>query len=849
MVLGCLWQKMTISNASDTKHDASSTQSILGLLETVERALQQQSQPKSVQWLLLRSSLMDDLMAAFRGNYLIITQLVRVLEGGLAFKQLVDETIDECDAIINIREEILCGRIQAAAAESDSDAFLDYGIDYLERYFSLITFCAYLHDDLYRGGMRFGAWMAEHQEIWTLLQSIRGQKEKLKLFRPISHLQPCSGEVCANSNQAPSLLETAALVKGRSGSVLSSQTILKMDHYWIDSNATDSNQTVIRGAPNFRHLPGDYPIYATAQPTLGALNMIIDEMRVRSGKGKICWINVREEPLVYIKGDPFVLRDQHATLRNIRSYKGITWMRLEQMEMRLKDDIMSEAKVHGHQILLHVESQGHQVQPRWEYIDESAGRLLPQERRFPLNSTDELTGAETQTNIKESIKSADNVIQTPREIFTDLQEDLPNLIYYRIPITAGETYQPGDIEKVMQVILNNSITNGLAYDRSTSIIFNCQCGAGRSTFGTVLALQVIDWIRGGDDHKLSSTTDDRPDGEANVSLHYRIINGLLRVIPDGQGCKMLVDRYIDQAGSITNLRRAIEECRLSATDDATAHGDAIKTWKGIAYLKRYFMLIVFQAYLHTTRPQEHVEYIGQTACAVSFSTWFTAHQEFQSLLDELERHGHVETLLYEPPPALPTTSPFSSPLQASSEAVALVQNRPGSVLAPLTILKYDHFPGCQKLCLPDRLPGAPNYRAISVIAQNADTKHQIVGVAMPTASAVQTVLDRMGSQGRRRVLWICLREEPVIFINGKPFVLRIVKDPVTNLEMTGIHSDRVEMMEERLKGDILAELSTHQGRILIHDEIFDEHSQRHVTMVSFQIRSILFCPAFLGTGS
>lgn len=40
-----------------------------------------------------------------------------------------------------------------------------------------------------------------------------------------------------------------------------------------------------------------------------------------------------------------------------------------------------------------------------------------------------------------------------------------------------------------------------------------------------------------------------------------------------------------------------------------------------------------------------------------------------------------------------------------------------------------------------------------------------------------------------------MREEPVIYINGKPYVVREAGQPFANLEYTGIDRSRVEDME------------------------------------------------------
>ena len=53
--------------------------------------------------------------------------------------------------------------------------------------------------------------------------------------------------------------------------------------------------------------------------------------------------------------------------------------------------------------------------------------------------------------------------------------------------------------------------------------------------------------------------------------------------------------------------------------------------------------------------------------------------------------------------------------EAAEDATAvLVANRSGGVLGPHTILKEDHFPGCQSPNLPPILPGVPNFRGVGV---------------------------------------------------------------------------------------------------------------------------------------
>jgi hypothetical protein len=114
------------------------------------------------------------------------------------------------------------------------------------------------------------------------------------------------------------------------------------------------------------------------------------------------------------------------------------------------------------------------------------------------------------------------------------------------------------------------------------------------------------------------------------------------------------------------------------------------------------------------------------------------------------------------------------------------------------------------------MDGAPNYRRVSLPSGNC-----VFGIGMPTKSGLQQTLkyirDQLGGS-KRRLIWTCLREEPVIFVNGRPFVLRTFQDPLSNLETTGIVRERVEMMENRMKADILNELSHYNGQLLLHNE-------------------------------
>ncbi|KAL4521071.1 hypothetical protein Ndes2437A_g05017 [Nannochloris sp. 'desiccata'] len=100
--------------------------------------------------LLLRndSDLSDLVRSAQAGEYRGVMNLCRVLPGGTEAKAAVDESIDACEHIGNLRDDILkCKK----AAENEDDEMIQHdpsaaaaarrlGFHYLQRYFLLIAF-------------------------------------------------------------------------------------------------------------------------------------------------------------------------------------------------------------------------------------------------------------------------------------------------------------------------------------------------------------------------------------------------------------------------------------------------------------------------------------------------------------------------------------------------------------------------------------------------------------------------------------------------------------------------------------------------------------------------------------
>ena len=144
---------------------------------------------------------------------------------------------------------------------------------------------------------------------------------------------------------------------------LATSTLLKSDQ-WLSRSTHVSDG--VRGAINFRNIPGS-SIYALGQPTLEAIDEVVRRVHAaHPDASKIMWITLREEPIVYVNGAPYCLRRERFSLRNMKGtcilslggaktlmypsvsdYGGISASRLEVLEERLRDDVVSEVHTFG----------------------------------------------------------------------------------------------------------------------------------------------------------------------------------------------------------------------------------------------------------------------------------------------------------------------------------------------------------------------------------------------------------------------------------------------------------------------------------------------------------------------
>lgn len=760
---------------------------MLRLVYVLERGLESKMSPQSaIEWMLQRSSRVDDLKNAILGNYQVIMKLSSVLEQGTEDKRLLDLLVNRCDHLVNIREEILINRAKYSVHGDKS--YLGKALVFLERYFFLLAFSSYIHENIVKKSnfeLPFSSWLGNRSEIVNMLDQFRDSKEadSFVLFRPIQDLsslvEPKLESIVTQRTLHRDL--DKSVIKNRSGTVLTAETILKADYWPHETSAlkrrltTEEKLPKIKGALNFRKIPKNM-IFGSAQPSsIGIENVInyIESLSPSSLPLKIIWVNLREEPLIYIHGAPYVLRDEYFNLRNIKSYSGITQSRLELLECRLKEDIVKEIQYYDGRLLLHEESQEALVEPVWTLVD-------------PENV---ITMAEIMAKNRQRLSAA-------------------RFEYFRVPITAEAFPEIKDFDQIFKILKHFGAQN-------IAIVMNCQIGMGRSTTGTIVASLIL---RSMQSNALENA--ETLNKSSQNTAQYEIIHSLLRVIRNGLECKKIVDNAVDNCSTFVNIRDVIEQWRAKAENSIKEEEHNRATQRALRCLHRYFLLICFQAFLEDQKVSK------ENKRNTNFRSWMEAHPEFDTMLRDMEVQGEKALL--------PVGEKLPGDGKAlSSEVEDVVQKRSGAVLAKFMILKFDHFPGCQKLDLKERIDGAPNYRRVFVddlmrsiglttLSFTAEklANRSIFGIAMPKAAAIKKVLERAEAYpgGPKHLFWTSLREEPVIYIKDNPFVLRTFNEPVKNLETTGIEKERVEMMEVNMKRDVLSELKRYGGRVLLHEE-------------------------------
>merc|ERR1712029_681503 len=320
----------------------------------------------------------------------------------------------------------------------------------------------------------------------------------------------------------------------------------------------------IDGVPNFRRVPG-YKVFVCGQPTkegfAAALEKACGDKWPKDGP--IIWLNMRQEPILYVNGNPVCARPPN----KIGEYAELGDVTRESVE---KD-----------------EAEFHRMLKK--KAEDDGGKL----------KVVDVSKKESEIEAKE--------IMSLTEVIAGVKEKFPGLNHVRIPICNSANPLDRDFDALCATLVGSNV--------NCPVIVNCQVGLSRSTTGSVAACLFREFQLSASYEGLIETVPgvnlellrmDKyeldPDKDVLFRGEFEVVKELMAALPDGAAAKRECDKVIDKNGpppkgtGIKQLRENIAESKLSyeIMDDAAQAFLKTKIMDNIA---KYFYMICFAAYM------------------------------------------------------------------------------------------------------------------------------------------------------------------------------------------------------------------------------------------------------------
>merc|ERR1711899_619719 len=289
----------------------------------------------------------------------------------------------------------------------------------------------------------------------------------------------------------------------------------------------------IPGAPNFRRVPG-YKVYCCGQPTIAGLEAALEKVTgsIYPKDGKIIWFNLRQEPSVYVNGEPLCARPpnkigEYAELGNV------TRDSVKEQEVAFLKTCKARAEENGGKL---------------KYVD--------------INKNAK------EIEVKD-IKTLSAHVEKEKD---------PGLVHMRVPMCNSGAPLETDFDIIVNTLVGTSI--------NTPIIVNDQVGLSRATTGCVISCLykefqisasfegLIETVPGMDLSLLKmGRYQMNPGKDALFRGEFEVVKELVADLgADGEASKRECDKVIDKTGGtgIKQLRENIAESKLSyeIMDDA-----------------------------------------------------------------------------------------------------------------------------------------------------------------------------------------------------------------------------------------------------------------------------------------
>ena len=321
----------------------------------------------------------------------------------------------------------------------------------------------------------------------------------------------------------------------------------------------------LAGCPNFRRVPG-YKIYCCGQPSIKAYTAVLEKVcgKIWPKDGKIIWISTRQEPTVYINGEPFCARPENK--------------------------VGEFAELGAVSAKMITEGEAAFMKSCKEKIEEGKGKL----------TTLDIHKKVTEVEVKE--------IKSLSEVVAEVKKEYPGLVHIDLPMCNSASPLEEDFDVITGALVGTAI--------NTPVILSDQIGLSRATTGSVIACHfrefqitasfdgLVHTVPGVntqclkmDTYEFAKKKDPLFRGEFNV------IKKLTDKLPSADKGKKICDKIIDKNGpkksggtGIKQLRENIAESKLSyeIMDDSAQLFLKAKIMDNI---HKYFYLIVFSVYM------------------------------------------------------------------------------------------------------------------------------------------------------------------------------------------------------------------------------------------------------------
>merc|ERR1712212_943503 len=374
------------------------------------------------------------------------------------------------------------------------------------------------------------------------------------------------------------------------------------------------------GAPNFHRIPG-YKVYTTGQPTLEGIKNVLEKVTgtIYPKDGPIIWLNLRQEPDVYVNGQPICARPPN----KIGEYAELG---------AVTRDIIKADEAEFFKV----------VEGR---VKENGGKL-----KYVT-----ITKEEKEVEVKE--------LKTLSEAMEAAKADFPGLVHWRVPVCNSASPLETDFDIICNTLVGTSI--------NTPVIVTDQVGLSRATTGSVIACLfkefqsnasfegLVETVPGVniDLLKMDKYTMD-PAKDPLFRGEFPVVLALLEKLKGGKEAKNECDEVIDKNGTpktggngIKQLRENIAESKLSyeIMDDAA---QAFLKGKSMDNIHKYFYIICFTAYLReaailakdaaSEEDKKNFSLTGgkvstpddQLKLAKTFEAYMSEHAKLRTIVDE-----------------------------------------------------------------------------------------------------------------------------------------------------------------------------------------------------------------------